>query len=161
MEWRCDHDICDCDLSNRKWSPKLENVFFTSFVCPQFRLVILICFIPFTGTINSINWPCTWPLFTVHTFSLSHVGDKSLKKLGNCFSIQFYFMFFFFYFARLEGPLLIAGKSDVRWSWNQYFNAMSSLDLWFETPVQFFFSDMFHFYFCTASSIGRAVNGIK
>ena len=53
---------------------------------------------------------------------LSHVGDKPLDKQGNCFSIQFYFIFFSF--ARLEWPLLIAGKSDARGSWNQYFHAL-------------------------------------
>ena len=78
------------------------------------------------------------PLITVHIFFLSHVGDKPLNKLGNCFSIQFHFIFFFS-FSPLEWPLPIAGKSDVWWSWNQYFHAMSSRDLWFETPLQFFF----------------------
>ena len=40
MKWRCDHRSCDCN-----------------FIRMSAVHIIFICFIPFTGTINSINWP--------------------------------------------------------------------------------------------------------
>ena len=110
MKWRCDHGSCDCDLSNRKVSPKnvfgtstgfepiasalarqcstnwamktqtVEgmrhmNIMWTSDIGMKWRCdyrtcdcdlnlirlsavhIIFICFIPFTGTMNSTNWP--------------------------------------------------------------------------------------------------------
>ena len=41
---------------------------------------------------------------------LSHVGDKPLDKLGNCFSIQFFFLFFSLLHAS-NGPCYLRAKA--------------------------------------------------
>ena len=85
MKWRCDHCSCDCDLSNRKvrpkkvfgastgfepmasalalqcstnWAMKTHTLRAGQFVeCMPAVHIILICLIPFVGTVNSTNWP--------------------------------------------------------------------------------------------------------
>ena len=64
MKWRCDHRSCDCDLSNRKLSPKSVFGASTGFEPVASALALCVCsshntffFISFTGTMNSINWP--------------------------------------------------------------------------------------------------------
>ena len=62
LKWRSDHRSCDCDLSNRKVSPKTVVAASTGFepMASAFRCSAPpteLWNIPFTGTMNSINWP--------------------------------------------------------------------------------------------------------
>ena len=66
MKWRCDH----CS-----WWSHLH------FVCMSAIHIIFTCFIPFTGTMNSINWPA--PNVRVFTAQLVEHCSANAEAMGS------------------------------------------------------------------------------
>ena len=98
MKWRCDHRSYDCDLSNRKLSPK--NVL-----------------IPFMGTMNSINWPApnVWlfiaQLVEHYSANAEAIGSSPVEAPKTFFGLNL---------------RLLKSQSQLRWS-HLYFNCMSAV----------------------------------